>query len=42
MNRLLALVLLLPLAAYAQERIDVSTRPGITVPVYMTQATRRR
>ena len=37
MRRLLALlVLLLPLAATAQERIDVPVRPGVTEAVYFT------
>lgn len=40
MIRLLAVLLLLPLAVQAQERIDVPTRPGITVPVYLTPAAR--
>ncbi len=39
MTRLLALLLLLlPLGVRAQDRIDVPTRPGITVPVYWTPA----
>ncbi len=36
MIRLLTLLLLLPLAARAQERIDVPTRPGVTDTVYWT------
>jgi pimeloyl-ACP methyl ester carboxylesterase len=38
MIRLLALLVLLPLAVQAQERIDIPSRPGITVPVYVTPA----
>ncbi len=38
MKRLLMLVLLLPLTAHAQERIDLPTRPGVTQPVYVTAA----
>lgn len=36
MLRLLALVLMFPLVARAQERIDVPTRPGVIEPVYLT------
>ena len=38
MIRILAVLLLLPLVVHAQERIDVPTRPGIAVPVTVTQA----
>lgn len=36
MIRVLALLLLVPVAAWAQERIDVPTRPGVTDAVYVT------
>lgn len=38
MIRMLALLLLLPFAARAQERIDLPARPGVTQPVYVTAA----
>ncbi len=35
---LLLLLLLLPFGAWAQERLDVPVRPGVTEPVYITPA----
>lgn len=38
MRRILALLLLLPGIAMGQQRVDVPSRPGVTVPVTITQA----
>jgi pimeloyl-ACP methyl ester carboxylesterase len=38
MVRLLTLLLLLPFGAWAQDRLDVPVRPGVTEPVYLTPA----
>ena len=40
MVRLLTLLLLLPFGAWAQDRLDVPVRPGVTEPVYLTPATK--
>lgn len=40
MVRLIVLILMLPIAARAQERIDVPTRPGVIEPVYLTVASK--